>query len=157
MNHRNFTLLFSEGTRTSPLTVGRFISDIQYPFFRMISKFKDAYFRRLLGLRITVSTIHSWSSGAKCNYKPQQKIDICVQNTLWFDTICIYQNFKSVIKGRNWGHWKLPRNNLFVMYLDYLIITLTSLPHQTFAGRILNVFISYLAQHLFKKIIYGIW
>lgn len=123
------------------------------------SKYKDIHFGSSLGLWITVPAIHSWSSGAKCNYKPQQKIDIRVQNMLWFDTICINQDFKSVIKDRNWGHWKLPGNNLFVMYLDWLLNHYFNMPllHQTFAGKILNALILYLAQHLFKKIIYGIW
>lgn len=75
---------------------------------------------------------------------------------LRFDTICINQDFKSAIKDRNWGHWKLPRNNLFVMYLDWLLITVRGL---SIAERLLAscyALISSLAQHLFKKIISGI-
>lgn len=115
-----------------------FTSSIQYPFFTVSILNSTTHFRSLLGLWITVSAIHSWSSGAKCNYKPQQKIDIWVQNMLWFDTICINQDFKSVIKDRNWGHWKLPRNNLFVMHLDWLpnYYFKMHIQHQTIAGKI---------------------
>lgn len=136
-----------------------FISNIQYPFFKTSILNSKTHFRSLLGLWITVSAIHSWSSGAKCNYKPQQKIGIRVQNMLWFDTICINQDFKSVIKDRNWGHWKLPRNNLFVTHLDWLpnYYLKMHILHQTFADKILQDLILYLAQHLLKKTIYGIW
>lgn len=118
-------VLFSERTWTSPLTVWWFISNILNPFLRIsILNSKTLISGVLLDCGLLISAIHSWSSGAKCNYKPQQKIDIWVQNMLWFDTICINQDFKSAIKDRNWGHWKLPRNHLFVMYADRLLTTL---------------------------------
>lgn len=107
--------LFSERTWTSP--VWCFIADILNPFLRIsMLNSKSLIAGVHLDCGLLISAIHSRSSGAKCNYKPQQKIDIRVQNMLWFDTICINQDFKSAIKDMNWGHWKLPRKNLFVMY-----------------------------------------
>lgn len=154
MSHRNLSFVFR---RDLNLPSDCVLLHIQYLelFLQdgIYSKFKDTHCRSSLGLWITVSAIHSWSSGAKCNYKPQQKIDIWVQNMLWFDTICINQDFKSVIKDRNWGHRKLPRNNLFVMYLDWLLnyYFKAHLLHQTFAGKILNVFILLSCAASFQK------